>query len=190
MRRKIILLAHISLDGFVAGLNGELDDFDKGEENLEFVCKLTEDADTALFGRLSYELLNSYWPTARDHPKAKKGEIAYSNWYNNAKKIIISKKMTDGGLMNTTIINGNISNEIIKIKEQPGKNILIFGSPSVSQLLMKLDLIDSYWIFINSIIFGEGIHLFADMKDKKRLKFLTTKEFPNGEIALHYIVNR
>jgi dihydrofolate reductase len=131
MRRKIILVAHISLDGFVAAPNGELDWFDKGEENLEFVCKLTEGADTALFGRISYELLNSYWPTARDHPNATKGEIAYSNWYNNAKKIVISKTMTEGGLNNTTFISGNISNEITKIKEQKGKNILIFGSPSV-----------------------------------------------------------
>ena len=189
-RRKIILVAHISLDGFVAGPKGELDDFDKSEENLEFVCELTEEADTALFGRISYELLNSYWPTARDHPNATKGEIEYSNWYINAKKIVISSTMTDESLNDRIIISGNISNEIIKIKEQTGKDILIFGSPTVSQLLMKLDLIDSYWIFVNPIIFGKGISLFADMKDRIKLKLLITKQFSNGEIALHYTVNR
>ena len=187
--RKLILVAHISLDGFVAGAKGELDDFDKGEENLEFVCELTEEADTALFGRISYKLLDSYWPTARDHPNATKGEIEYSNWYNDAKKIVFSRTMTKKGLNNTTIISGNISNEIIKIKEQPGKNVLIFGSPAVSQILMKDDLIDSYWIFVNPIIFGKGIPLFEDMEDKIKLKLLTTKQFPNGEIALHYSVN-
>ena len=153
------------------------------------MCKLTEEADTALFGRISYELLNRYWPTAREHPHATKGEIAYSNWYNNAKKIVISKTMTEKSLNNTTVISGNISNEIIKIKEQTGEGILIFGSPAVSQLLMKHDLIDSYWIFVNPIIFGEGIPLFSDMKNKIKLKLLTTKQFPNGEIALHYSVN-
>jgi dihydrofolate reductase len=87
--RKLILIVHACPDGFVAGPKGELDGFDAGEENLEFVCKLTEEADTALFGRISYQLLNSWWPTARDRPNATKGEIAYSNWYNNAKKIVI-----------------------------------------------------------------------------------------------------
>lgn len=63
--RKLILIAHTSLDGFVAGPNGELDGFEAGEENLEFVCKITEQAGTAVFGRVSYQLLDSYWPTAR-----------------------------------------------------------------------------------------------------------------------------
>jgi len=64
--RKLVLLAHTSLDGFVAGAQGELDDFDASEENLQFVCSLTEKADSALFGRTSYELLNNYWPSAKD----------------------------------------------------------------------------------------------------------------------------
>src|SRR5258706_3597512 len=113
--RKIILIAHISLDGFVAGPNGELDGFDASEENLQFVCKLTGEADTALFGRISYQLLDSYWPTARDMSNATKGEIAYSNWYNNAKKIVISRTMAKERLENTIIISGNILNEIIRI---------------------------------------------------------------------------
>lgn len=85
--RELILVAHISLDGFVAGPNGELDGFDAGEENLEFVFQLTN-ADAALFGRKSFELLNHYWPTAYAHPKATKGEVSYSTWYNSATKII------------------------------------------------------------------------------------------------------
>lgn len=89
--RKLILVVHISLDGFVAGPKGELDGFSAEGENLEFVVKLTEDADTALFGRTSYQLLNRYWPTARNHPNATKGEIAYSNWYNNAKRLSFQK---------------------------------------------------------------------------------------------------
>jgi dihydrofolate reductase len=188
--RKLILVAHTSLDGFVGGPNGELDGFDASEENLEFVCKLTEESDTALFGRISYQLLESYWPTAKDRPNATKSEIKYSNWYNKAKKIVISKTMTAGNLTNTTIISGNISNEIIKIKEQAGKNILIFGSPAASQTLMQLDLIDSYWIFVNPIIFGKGIPLFAGLTNKTKLTLLTTRQFSNGEIALNYTVDR
>ncbi|MFI5187450.1 MAG: dihydrofolate reductase family protein [Chitinophagales bacterium] len=188
--RKLILVVHTSLDGFVAGLKGELDGFDASEENLQFVCKLTEDADTALFGRISYELLDNYWPTAKDRPNATKGEIAYSTWYNNAKKIVFSRTMTGQRPNNITIISSNILYEMTAIKEQEGKNILIFGSPAVSQLLMQFDLIDSYWIFINPIIFGQGIPLFTGLRNKSKLRLLATKQFSNGEIALHYIVDR
>lgn len=188
--RKLILVAHVSLDGFVAGLKGELDGFDAGEENLLFVCTLTEEADTALCGRISFDLLETYWPGAKDRPNASKGATLFSNWYNHAEKIIVSKSMTQERLKNTTIISGNISNEILKIKEQKGKNILIFGSPSVSQALIKLDLIDIYWIFVNPVIFGQGIPLFAGLENKSKLKFLSSTQFANGEIALNYIVDR
>ena len=185
--RKLILIAHISLDGFVAGPKGELDDFDKGEENLEFICKLTEEADTALFGRITYDLLDSYWPTARDNPNATRGEKIYSDWYNKAKKIVVSSAIAKRSFKNKTIIHGDISKEIIKIKEQRGKNILIFGSPAVSQTLIQSNLIDSYWIFVNPIVFGKGILLFDRITNKLKLKLLTTKQFSNGEIALNYI---
>lgn len=184
--RKLILVAHISLDGFVAGPNGELDGFDAGEENLEFVCQLTDDADAALFGRKSYELLDHYWPTAYAHPKATEGEVWYSRWYNSATKIIFSRTMADDKSEKKIIIRDNVQEEITAIKNQPGKSILIFGSPSVSQMLMQLGLIDSYWIFVNPVIFGNGISLFAKQQDRTKLRLLETKEFANGEVAMHF----
>jgi len=188
--RKLSLLAHTSLDGFVAGAKGELDDFDASEENLQFVCSLTEQADGSLFGRISYKLLNDYWPSAKDLPNASKGTIAFSTWYNNVKKIVISKTMKEQNLNNTIIISANIADELSKIKNQPGKEILIFGSPTVAQLLMQYDLIDSYWIFVNPIIFGKGIPLFTDMENKIRLRLSFTKQFANGEIGLNYSSDR
>ncbi len=185
--RNIVLFAHISLDGFVAGSKGELDGFPVGDENLKFVCDLTEQADAALFGRLSYQLLDSYWPTAKDRVNASKNEIAYSNWYNSATKIVISKTITQEKLNNTVVIGGNFPHEITKLKELPGKDILIFGSPSVSKVLMQLGLIDSYWIFVNPVIFSEGIPLFGGLSKKIKLKLEATKQFPNGEIALNYL---
>jgi len=186
--RKLILNVHTSLDGFVAGTKGELDGFVASQENLEFVCKIAEEADTALFGRISYQLLNSHWPTAKDLPDATKGEIAYSTWYNNAKKIVVSKKLAGEKLNNTEIISNNISDEISKIKDQNGKSIMIFGSPSISQICMQHNLIDSYWIFVNPTIFGEGIPLFTTLPNKIKLKLVATKQFANGEFALNYVV--
>jgi len=184
--RNLTLLAHTSLDGFVAGPQGELDDFNAGEENLQFVCSLTKDADSALFGRSSYELLNNYWPSAKDLPNASRSTVDYSTWYNTAKKIVISKTMQGRNLTNTVIISEDIANEIIKIKNEPGKDILIFGSPAASQLLMQYDLIDSYWIFVNPIILGKGIPLFTKMSNKIKLQLVDTKQFPNGEFGLCY----
>jgi dihydrofolate reductase len=187
--RKIALLAHISLDGFVAGVNGELDGFDQSEENLQFVCNLTETADAALFGRISYELLNNYWPTAKDRPNASSSELAYSAWYNNATKIVVSKTMASHDIPpRTMVITENVADGIAKIKSQPGKDILLFGSPSVTQLLMLHELIDSYWIFVNPAIFGSGIPLFNRLTKNIKLKLETSKEFPNGELVLNYTV--
>ncbi|HEX4372357.1 MAG TPA: dihydrofolate reductase family protein [Puia sp.] len=187
--RKLILIVHTSLDGFVAGVKGDLDGFDASQENLEFVCKITEEADAALFGRISYKLLDDYWPMAKDRANATKGEIAYSTWYNNAKKIVVSKTLAGEKINNTEIISDNISDEIIKIKNQNGKGIMIFGSPSVSRIFMQHNLIDTYWIFVNPTIFGEGIPLFTTLPNKIKLKLVATKQFANGEFALNYVAS-
>jgi dihydrofolate reductase len=185
--RKLILIAHTSLDGFVANPNGGLDWFDASEENLQFVFEISKEGDAALLGRLSYELINGWWPTAADRPNATKGEIAYSNWYNAATKIVVSKTLSGSDLENTIVISENISDEMSKMKRQPGNDIIIFGSPSVFQSLIQYDLIDVYWIFVNPIIFGQGIPLFADIKNKTNLKLISVKQFTNGEVALNYI---
>jgi dihydrofolate reductase len=184
--RKLILVAHTSLDGFIAGEKGELSGFEPGQENLEFVCKLTEQADAALFGRISYQLLNEYWPSAKDRPNVTKGEIDYSNWYNRAEKIVVSRTLSSTNPDRTTIIRDNVLNEVKKIKSQPGKDIFIFGSASVTQLLIPL--IDEYWIFINPVIFGKGIPLFVNGKDKINLQLTESKQFSNGELALKYLL--
>ncbi len=91
---------------------------------------------------------------------------------------------------NTAVIRENIFAEVSKLKKQDGKNILIFGSPTAFQSLVQLDLVDGCWIFINPVIFAQGISLFAGMKNKTKLSLLATKEFINGEIALNYIMDR
>lgn len=188
--RNLVLVVHISLDGFVAGPKGELDGFPSGVENLAFVNELTNTADAAIFGRTTYEMLNGYWPTAKDHPGATSEEIAYSNWYNAVQKIVISRTLTPVNTRNCIIVRDNLADEISNLKMQAGKDILIFGSPSVANELMQHDLIDEYWIFINPVVFGEGIPLFNSNTKKANLSLASTKQFPNGEIALQYINSR
>jgi len=184
--KNIILVVHTSLDGFVAGPKGELDNFPSAEENLAFVVDLTQGADAALFGKNSYLLLNSYWPTARNHPGATKPEIEYSNWYNDAQKIVVSTTLPEQDSAKTMVVRDNVSSKIAALKNHSGKDILIFGSPTLSQTLMEAGLIDEFWVFINPVLFGKGIPLFAGNADLVKLKLLDVKSFLNGELAMHY----
>lgn len=186
--RKLILIVHTSLDGYVAGLNGDLSGFEAAEENLEFVVQLTKEADAAMFGRVSFELLDKYWPQAKNHPKATQGEIEYSNWYNQAHKIIASKTLKSKDVENATILNGNLIAQIHEIKNQPGKSILLFGSPGIFQSLVEFDIIDEYWVFINPVVFGQGLPLFIPMNTKIKLQLRQSIPFANGEIAHHFVV--
>lgn len=176
------------MDGYAAGVHGEFDGFDPSPENLDFVNSLTDEADAALAGRVSYQMLNTYWPTARDNPNATQSEIKYSNWYNDAEKIVLSKSLRNVDLENTTIISDQIAETLHDIKAMNGKNILMFGSPSVFETLHKLDLIDEYWIILYPVFFGKGIPFFTRTVDMKRFTFVESRPFSKGEMAIHYRV--
>jgi dihydrofolate reductase len=184
--RRLVLFMHTSLDGFVAGLNGEMDWINVNDEMFEYAGKQTDMADTALYGRVTYQMMESYWPTAADQLNATKHDIQHSRWYNSATKIVASKTLQQDNLVNTKIISDNIVDEIKKIKQQPGKNILIFGSPSIVHQLIRDNLIDDYWLFVNPLLLGTGIPLFKNTKDRINLKLLENKVFDPGVVGLHY----
>lgn len=186
--RKLILIVHTSLDGYVAGVNGEFDNFKTSPENLDFVCSLTGEADAALAGRVSYQMLDSFWPTARDRKEATPAEVRYSNWYNDVQKIVLSRTLSENR-ERTTIISDNVSERIHEIKKQPGKNILMFGSPTAFETLSSLNLIDDYWVIQYPVLFGKGIPFFTRLNKVAQLNLLDVKRLSNGEIALHYGVN-
>jgi dihydrofolate reductase len=180
---------HVSLDGFVAGPNGELDWAKVDEELFDYVGNRIKDSDTAMYGRVTYEMMESYWPTAADKPNASKHDIEHAKWYKNVHKIVLSKTMKDADLSNTTIVSDNLSETITEIKRQAGEDILLFGSPTAVHSLMQRQLIDGYWLFVNPIILGQGIPLFADVKAKTKLKLLDTKTFASGVIEVNYEVD-
>jgi dihydrofolate reductase len=184
--RKIILIMHASLDGFVGGPNGEMDWIKFDDDLFGFVGTFTEDADTALYSRVTWEMMENYWPTAGDKPNAGKHDIDHSNWYKKVDKVVLSRSMRGKQHDKTRFLSDNVPAEIEKIKQQPGKNILLLGSPTAVHLLTQHQLIDEYWIFVNPIIIGEGIPLFKDVQHKMSLKPLSTKSFPCGVTALSY----
>lgn len=189
--RKIISFMHLSLDGFVAGPNGEMNWIKADEELFTYVGKRIKEGDTSLYGRVTYQMMENYWPTAADKPTATRHEIEHSKWYKNVHKVILSKSMKDSVIDNTTIISDNLTARINKIKQQAGKEILLFGSPTATHSLMQQDLIDGFWLFVNPIILGQGIPLFKDIKNSIKLKLLpTTRQFSCGVTELNYEVDK
>lgn len=189
--RKIISFMHLSLDGFVAGPNGEMDWITVDQEIFDHVGKRIGESDTALYGRVTYQMMENYWPTAADQPNASKHDIEHAQWYQQAHKIVLSRSLKGAALPNTTIISDNLADRIQEIKQSSQgdhKEILLFGSPSATHSLMQQDLLDGYWLFVNPIILGQGIPLFDGIKDKTKLNLVSTKQFTSGVVALSYVV--
>ncbi|HMR83143.1 MAG TPA: dihydrofolate reductase family protein [Niabella sp.] len=184
--RKLILIVHASIDGFVADKSGTFDNFNQSPENLDFVNSLTNEADTALAGRVSYQMLESAWPSVKDKPGATESEINYSNWYNRARKIVLSTTLSGVTQENMIIISEHIPDEIQKLKGQGNSNILMFGSPTAFQTLFRYNLIDEYYIILYPVVFGRGIPLFSGNEVLKHLKLTGTKQLSKGEIVLNY----
>jgi dihydrofolate reductase len=160
------------------------------EEIFDHVGKRISQGDTALYGRTTYQMMENYWPAAGNKPGASKHDVEHSTWYNKIHKIVLSKTLNKNP-DNTTIINGNITEKINDIKEKGDKEILIFGSPTATHVLMQLNLIDGYWLFVNPVVLGKGIPLFADVKEKIKLKLATSpKQFSSGVTELSYIVDK
>lgn len=187
--RKIISFMHISLDGFVAGPNGEMNWIKVDQEIFDHVGKRISEGDTALYGRVTYDMMESYWPIAADQPGASKHDIEHSKWYKDVHKIVLSKTMQGKKLPNTTIISDNLVENINTIKQSGNsKEILLFGSPTATHALIQQGLIDGYWLFVNPIVLGQGIPLFTDIKDKIKLNLVDSKQFTSGVTALNYTV--
>ena len=188
--RNLIFFMHTSLDGFVAGLKGEMNWINVNEEMFDFVATMTDKSDAALYGRVTYEMMENYWPTAGERPNASKHDKEHSAWYNKVSKIVLSKTMNAKGLDNSIVIGDHLEDNINKIKHQDGKNILIFGSPTASHSLLSHGLIDEFWLFVNPVLLGQGMPLFKGVTETTNLKLLETKTFSCGVIALHYETKR
>jgi dihydrofolate reductase len=186
--RKIILLMHVSLDGFVAGPQGEMDWIKLGDEMWEYVETITGSADTALYGEVTYHMMEEYWPTAAERPGATKHDIEHGKWANAATKIVFSKTLTQTNWVGTRIVRDDIVTEIQKLKAEQGKNLLMLGSPTLAHSFMDLGLFDELRLNINPIILGEGKPLFKDIKTKINLKLAGEKTFSTGVVALNYEV--
>jgi dihydrofolate reductase len=188
--RKVISFMHISLDGFVAGPNGEMDWIKVDQEIFDYVGKRISKGDTALYGRVTFEMMESYWPTAADKPTATRHDIEHSKWYSKVRKVVLSKSLANQDRSDVTIISENFSERISEIKQQPGEDILVFGSPKATHALLQENLIDGFWLSLNPVVLGQGIALFKNINEKAELSLMNSNQFSSGVIELNYTVKR
>jgi len=180
--RKIILFNLITLDGFFAGPDGEIDWHNVDQEFNEFAIDQLDSAGGLIFGRMTYQLMASYWPT----PTAITDDPEVAGKMNSIPKIVFSKTLEKVEWNNTRLVKGNIVEEISKLKQQPGKDLYIFGSANLASSIIQKGLIDEYRIIVNPVAIGSGMPLFKDIQDRLNLKLIKVKTFRSGNVLLYY----
>ncbi|HZY94513.1 MAG TPA: dihydrofolate reductase family protein [Candidatus Bathyarchaeia archaeon] len=133
-------------------------------------------SDALLIGRVTYQGFAAAWPSMTD-------EAGFADRMNNLPKYVVSKTLNEVNWKNSKLIKDNIAEEVSKLKQQPGRDILIFGSAALVQSLMRHDLIDEYQLLVYPVTLGSGKRLF---RDRSNLKLVGTKTFSSGVVALHY----
>lgn len=174
---RLIVSNLMTLDGFFEGPNHQLDWFVFDEDFFAYSKDLLRSAGTLVFGRVTYEHMASYWPSA---PKE---EIA--DKMNSLPKIVFSKTLEKVEWNNSRLARSDATEEIAKLKEQPGENILL-GSATLASSLLQLGLIDEYRLILNPILIGSGRPLFKGIRSEVRLSLQKTNVLRSGVIVLYY----
>ncbi len=183
--RKLIFGMNISLDGYIEGPQRELDWTIADDELHDFFSDLLRVADLMIWGRVTYELMVNYWPTAKNDPSLSKGELRFANTINPMKKIVFSKTLKNVE-WNTQLVDTFIPDEIIKMKTQPGGDILLGGGASIAKEFIQHGLIDEYQLVVHPVAIGEGKGLFKGIDNMPKLNYQWSRPFKSGAIVLCY----
>ncbi|XXM72358.1 dihydrofolate reductase family protein [Lysinibacillus sphaericus] len=186
--RKLVLFLHSSLDGFVEGPQGEMDigwvSYDVDLE--KYAKEILSSADTVMWGRGTYQMMHSYWPSVPSNPSASQHERDHAEWIEKTEKIVFSTTLEKVEWNNSRLVKEDVVNEIKNLKQQPGQDMVILGSPRFAHSLMQLDLIDEYKITVSPVLIGSGLPLFEGIKEKNKLKLIENRTFDSGAIGLIY----
>ena len=181
--RKLIFAINTTLDGCVDHTK-----FNPDEETFEYVTQLMRDADTFLYGRKTYQLMVPYWPDVANDQSATKADNEFAKTFVSKNKIVFSRSLDSAEDKNTKIVRTNLRDEILKLKQEQGKNILTGGVTIPSQLV-ELGLIDEYHFVVHPIVIGEGRRLFdgINLQAKLQLRLVDSKIFESGCVVLRYL---
>jgi dihydrofolate reductase len=180
--RELVMFNLVSLDGYFEGPNQDISWHNVDAEFNEHAVAMLDSSDLLLFGRITYELMSSVWPT----DAAKRDDPQVAGRMNAIPKVVFSRTLTEAVWNNTRLVAGNIEDEVRTLKEQPGKGIALLGSGTIVPQLARSGLIDEYRIMVNPIVLGSGRSLFGDLKGRMALQLAGTRTFRNGNVMLTY----
>jgi dihydrofolate reductase len=178
--RKVIAAINITLDGFCDHTAGIAD-----EELHQHYNELLSHSGAIIYGRITYQLMESSWPALVINPTGNKPIDEFAVIIQNIPKIVFSHTLTNVVWENSRLATGGIKEEVLELRQQTGKDILV-GSPSLIVALMKLNLINEYQLCVHPVILGSGLPLFKNINNKVILKLLKTKTFNSGAIVLYF----
>jgi len=178
--RKLVFSINISLDGVADHKVAIADD-----ELHDFSTHLMDTVDTVLFGRVTYQLFEGYWPVAYQDPHATKSVLRFADRINAVPKVVFSNTLQAAGWNNTQLVKGDVVKEVQMMKQGTGGH-LSAGGISLLQTLLKANLIDEYWLLVQPVIWGKGRRLFEGGYDRTDLKLIDSMTFKSGVVVLHY----
>ena len=186
--RKIVLTEWVSLDGYTSGPNNDMsyvgESFD--EEMGQYEGTIITTGDTLLLGRLTYESFAGSWPYVPDNPNSSDAEKEYARGLNAMRKIVVSSSLKSADWSGSELVRSIDPAYFQQLKQQAGKDILIYGSASIVQQLTNLGLIDEYQLLVHPVVLGGGKALFANVSDTRRLQLGSARTFKSGVVLLTY----
>ncbi|MFZ1888275.1 MAG: dihydrofolate reductase family protein [Candidatus Binataceae bacterium] len=182
--RKLVAFNQVSLDGYFSGTDGDFSwaKTDSDAEFDAFVAGNAKSGGVLIFGRVTYELMASYWPT----PVALKNDPVVAERMNHLQKIVFSKTLAQASWNNTRLVRGALATEVRKLKSEPGEDMAILGSGSIIAQLAPEHLIDEFQIVVVPIALGGGRTIFDGVTAKLSLKLTSSRTFRNGKVLLCY----
>jgi dihydrofolate reductase len=181
--RKLSVFSLVTLDGFFADKNGDMSWAHKSDSEWNaFSADNASGGGALVFGRITYEMMESFWPT----PQAMQTAPVVAEGMNNMPKVVFSRTMDKASWKNTRLVKGDPATEMRKMKNEPGPNMVIMGSGTIVSQMAEAGLIDEFKIVVNPLVLGQGKALFSGIQKKLTLKLTSTRAFGNGNVLLCY----
>jgi len=185
--QKLMAFNSVTLDGYFTGPNGDLTWAHKDDpEWREFTAGNAGGGGTLLFGRITYEMMASFWPT----PQAKQQFPEVADGMNRHAKVVFSRTLEKASWSNTRLVKGDLAGEVRRMKDQQGPGMVILGSGTIIAQLTQEGLIDEYQVIVNPIVIGNGRTMFEGVDKKVNLKLTAERRFRNGNVLLTYEVGK
>jgi dihydrofolate reductase len=191
--RKVVLWIGMSLDGFTSGVNERLDwlvPHATRPEGHALFRKLRERSDTVLVGRVNYEGYAQYWPNVKDDPKASSDDLAISRWLDEVPKVVFSRTLREVQWQHARLARGNETEEVTRLKREPGKDIIVQNSTRLARSLLAAGLLDELQLIVAPVVLGDGRALFAGLPHQMELEQRELIRFDDGTFFIRYDVKR